>query len=444
MNSSPPLTEPVEITCSVASAFVQWLAGAGGSLAVSTYQAGKVAMIGFDGRQVTLLMRHFDKPLGLAAGGGRIALATRNDLWLFANAPPLAHDYLEEQPGRYDALFLPRATYHTGDLHTHDLALCDGELWLVNTRFSCLARLSYDYSFVPAWKPGFVTDLVPEDRCHLNGVAVRDGRPRYVTALGMTDTAGGWRENKARGGLLLDVDADEVLLSGLSMPHSPRWHDGRLWVLNSGTGELLVVDPDSGKPTTVCRLDGYLRGLCFVGPYAVIGMSKIRERHVFGGLPIQERCEGRLRCGLTVVDTRRGEPVGMFEFTSGCEEIYDVQFLPGLYRPTILNLDKPAAREAITHPECAFWLRPDREVREGAEVGGGGSVPDAAEGRVGRTSGPSNDGLEVRSTAVLGDGLEVRSTGSAELSDVLPSSGGDEAGPTAVLSHYLPESGNRS
>ena len=436
MNSSIPVAEPVEITCSAAPAFVEWLAGAGGSLAVSTYQAGKVAMLGFDGRRVTLLMRHFDKPLGLAADGGRLALATRNDLWLFANAPPLAHDYLEDQPGRYDALFLPRATYHTGDLHTHDLALSDGELWLVNTRFSCLARVSYDYSFVPAWKPGFISDVVPEDRCHLNGLALRDGRPRYVTALGMTDTPGGWRENKARGGVLVDVAGDGVLLDGLSMPHSPRWYDGKLWLLNSGTGELLLVDPDSGWPTTICRLDGYVRGLCFVGPYAVIGMSKIREKHIFGGLPIQDRCEGRLRCGVAVVDTRRGEPVGTFEFTVGCEEIYDVQFLPGVHRPTILNLDKPAVREAVTNPESSFWLRRSHEIPEDSGSGVGGGLRDGmgvgATAFVGRTSGPS------------GDGLEVRPTGSGGIEEALPSSAGDELGQAPAMGNYLPESGNRS
>jgi uncharacterized protein (TIGR03032 family) len=389
MNPTTPLAEPVSIACSASPTFVGWLAEAGGSLAVSTYQAGKVAMIGFDGRQASLLMRHFDKPLGLAVEGNRVALATRYDLWMFANAPPLAYDYLEDQPGRYDALFLPRATYHTGDLHTHDLAFCDDGLWLVNTRFSCLCRLSYDFSFEPAWKPAFVSDLVPEDRCHLNGLAVHEGRPRWVTALGTTDAPGGWRENKADGGVLIDLQTNDVVVRGLSMPHSPRWHDGKLWVLDSGAGELLTVDPTSGEKTVVCRLNGYLRGLCFVGSYAVIGMSKIREKHIFGGLPVQDRATGQLQCGVAVVDTRRGTLVGLFEYTAGCEEIYDVQYLPGVFRPTILNLDKPAVRQAITNPDSSFWLRKSSEIQEESDSsvdGTGEALPSSAGDQLGQTS----------------------------------------------------------
>src|SRR3972149_3650764 len=97
------------------------------------------------------------------------------------------------------------ATYHTGDLHTHDVAIAGDDIWLAATRFSCLAKFSYDFSFLPAWKPKFISDLVPEDRCHLNGIAVRDGRPRYVTALGTTDAAAAWREEKATGGVLIDI-----------------------------------------------------------------------------------------------------------------------------------------------------------------------------------------------------------------------------------------------
>jgi len=355
-----PFAAQVSIECSAPPSFQAWLAQSGGSLAISTYQAGKVAMIGWDGRQITLLMRQFDKPLGMASLGNRLALATRHDLFVMANARPLARDYLEDQPGRYDALYLPRVSYHTGDLNTHDITFDAEGLLLVASRFSCLARLTYDFSFTPIWKPPFVSDLVPEDRCHLNGLALCDGRPKYVTALGTTDTPGGWREGKATGGVLVDVETDEILVDGLAMPHSPRWHEDRLWVLNSGAGELLTVDPSSGRRDVVCQLPGYLRGLCFVGPYALVGLSKIREKHIFGGLPVQQRC-AKLLCGVAVVDVRSGQQVAMFEFTSGCEELYDIEFLPGIYRPMILNLEKPAVRQAITNPESSFWLRASNE-----------------------------------------------------------------------------------
>lgn len=381
--SIPSASQPVRIDCAVSSGFEAWIAQSGGSLAISTYQAGKVAMVGWDGRQVTLLMRQFDKPLGLAVLGGRLALATRYDVTLFANAPLLAPEYLEDQPGRYDALFLPRVTYHTGDLHTHDVAFQGDDLLVVNTRFSCLARLDPLYNFVPVWKPAFVSDVVPEDRCHLNGVAIRQGKPAYVTALGMTDTPGGWRPNKATGGVVMDIATGEVVLGGLAMPHSPRWYADRLWVLNSGTGELVVVDVQTGQSETVCGLPGYLRGLAFVGPFALVGLCKIREKHIFGGLPIQARYE-RLRCGVAVVDLRRGTEVGMLEFTAGCEELYDVQFLPGVRRPMILNLEKEAARQAMTHPESSWWLRPSAEIRDaGQGPAPAGDMPASALGHAG-------------------------------------------------------------
>jgi uncharacterized protein (TIGR03032 family) len=108
----------------------------------------------------------------------------------------------------------------------------------------------------------------------------------------------------------------------------------------------------------VAQLPGYLRGLDFGGPYALIGMSKVRAKHVFAGLPVQKRCP-ELTCGLAVVDTRNGECVGTLEFTDAAEELYDVIYLPGVFTPTILNRKQEASRQAITAPEFAYWIRPD-------------------------------------------------------------------------------------
>lgn len=187
-HSQPSVGEPVHIECHASPSFQRWIAESGGAVSVSTYQAGKVAMIGWDGQRTALLMREFDKPLGLTATGGRLALATATTYGYSRILRCWAHEYLEGQPGRYDALYLPRVTYHTGDLHTHDVAMDEDGLLLVATRFSCLARLSWDFSFSARVELRSVSDLVPEDRCHLNGLAMRDGQARYVTALGVTDT----------------------------------------------------------------------------------------------------------------------------------------------------------------------------------------------------------------------------------------------------------------
>ncbi|MGE3806132.1 MAG: TIGR03032 family protein [Gemmataceae bacterium] len=357
------------ITCKSTEEFSSWISTAGGSLIVTTYQAGKVAFLGWNGQQVSLLMRDFQKPMGLAIHEDKIALATRNALWVFANAPALAPSMIEHQPGRYDALFLPRLLYCTGDLNIHDLAYANDELWIVNTRFSCLANPSVDFCFTERWRPPFVTDLVPEDRCHLNGLAVVEGKPRYVTALGTTDVPGAWRDQKATGGIVMDVTSNAIVDTGLSMPHSPRWHQGKLWLLNSGAGELLVTEPERGRSEVVCRLPGYLRGLCFVGNDAVVGLCKIRERHIFGGLPIQERGD-QLLCGIAVVDTTAGRPKAIFEFTEGCHEIYDVGFLPGIHRANILNLQRPEVYDAFPTPLYSYWLRPSSELPLDAPAGG--------------------------------------------------------------------------
>jgi uncharacterized protein (TIGR03032 family) len=359
-NSLPNQAELIQ--CHVTDEFQTWLTQMGGAIAITTYQSGKVALVGWDGQQVTLLLRQFTKPMGLAVQEQQIALATQHEVLLLANAPQLAHNYLEQQPGRYDALYLPRVTYFTGDLNIHDLAFGRDRLWFVNTRFSCLANLDSHFNFVPVWQPPFISEIVPEDRCHLNGLALVADQPKFVTALGESDQVGGWRSTKATGGILIDVEQNEVILRGLSMPHSPCWHDHQLWLLNSGAGELWRVEP-SGQHQVICTLPGFLRGLCCVGEFAIVGLSQIREQHIFGGLPVQQRFD-RLKCGVVVVNLNSGKIIGSLEFTHGCQEIYDVKFLPGVQRPALLNLERPATRQAFTTPDCSYWLRPSAEMIE--------------------------------------------------------------------------------
>ena len=341
--------------------FSEWVAKSGGSLVISTYQAGMMFTVGWLGNQLSMLQRHFEKPMGFDVRDGRLVLTTRNDVISFQNNASLAAHYIENQPGRYDALFLPRMTWHTADLGIHDIAIASDEVWLVNTRFSCLSVLDSEYSFIPRWSPSFITSLMPEDRCHLNGLTLVNDKPGFVTALGQTDTANGWRENKTTGGVVINVQTDEIVLDGLAMPHSPRWHDDTLWVLNSGAGQLLKVNADDGSTEVVCELQGYLRGLTFVDHYAIIGLCKIRESNVFGGMPVQEKYDS-LKCGVAIVDTLSGNTVGFFEFTEACTEIYDIRFLPGVLRPNILNLQKEEARRAITAPpDNFFWMREQLE-----------------------------------------------------------------------------------
>jgi uncharacterized protein (TIGR03032 family) len=222
----------------------------------------------------------------------------------------------------------------TGDIHVHEMAWAGEELWFVNTLFSCLCTLDDRHSFVPRWRPPFITALAAEDRCHLNGLALADGRPKYVTAMAETDTPQGWRPNKATSGCLIDVAEGRVVARGFAMPHSPRVHQGRVWLLDSGTGRLVTLAPATGEVRPVSEQPGYTRGLAFYGAYAFVGLSKIRETSTFGGVPIAERRES-LRCGVGVVDLTTGRNVGHLEFKSGVDEIFDVQVLPGVRLPAL-------------------------------------------------------------------------------------------------------------
>jgi len=367
MNSHPGATEPGKrpqgepIQCAPDPGFVEWLAGSTGSLVVSTYQAGKLLMIGWNGERLTLLMRQYDKPMGFDVSGNKLALASRNQVTIHANDPVLAHNY--KQPGQYDALYLPRVSWHTGDLNVHDIAFANDGLWIVNTRFSCLARLSDEVSFVPQWRPEFISEIAPEDRCHLNGLALVKGRPRYVTCLGESDTPGGWRENKAAGGVIIDMKNNDVVVRNLAMPHSPRFYRKHLFVLNSGAGELLRISPVDGACEMICRLPGYLRGLSFVDDHAIVGLCRIRESNIFGGMPVQ-RNDDKLICGIAIVNIKTGRQVGLFEFTSGCEEIFQTGFLAGIQRPNILNTDRPETLEAFNAPEFSYWLRPKNLLKD--------------------------------------------------------------------------------
>jgi uncharacterized protein (TIGR03032 family) len=324
----------------------------GVSLAVSTYQAGKLILVRADEGKANTHFRNFQQPMGLALRGPRLAIGSLTRIWEYVNQPAVAPKI--EPLNKHDACYVARSAHVTGNIAIHEMAFVGDELWIVNTRFSCLATVSRDSSFTPRWRPKFITGYSLEDRCHLNGLGVRDGQVRYVTALGTTDTAAGWRSNKAKGGVLIDVPSGETIAAGLSMPHSPRWYDNKLWVLESGAGTLAVVDPATGKLTTVASLPGFTRGLDFLGPLAFIGLSQVRETAVFSGIPITERLKPDERaCGVWVVDIRTGQSIGFLSFVAGVQEIFAVQVLPHRF-PELLPDDHDLVASSFVLPDAAM------------------------------------------------------------------------------------------
>jgi uncharacterized protein (TIGR03032 family) len=330
--------------------FVPILSQLGASLLVSTYHAGKVVAIGTHEQKLDLAMHNFELAMGLALHPRQLAVGTRQEVWFLQSVPDIAPTL--EPRGKYDACLLTRKAHFTGNIHGHEMAFCGDELWIANTLFSCLVTLDEHYHFVPRWKPKFISTIGgPEDRCHLNGLAQVDGQIKYVTAMSETDTPQGWRPNKADSGVVVDVPLNEVITRGLAMPHSPRVYDGKLWVLDSGRGALCLVDERTGQRTVVTTFPGYCRGLSFLGPFAFVGLSRIRETAVFGGVPIADKRD-ELKCGIAVVDLRSGASVASFEFAEGVEEIFDVKIVPGV---RCLALRGPHVAEDQQSP---IWVVP--------------------------------------------------------------------------------------
>ncbi len=327
--------------------FPQLLRELGLSVAVSTYQAGRLVFLRSDGDALNTHFRLFQRPMGMAYQEGRFFVGANREIHEFHNCRTIASKI--EPPGKHDACFLPRITHHTGDIQVHEMSFAGPELWIVNTRFSCLCTLDTLHSFVPRWQPPFITEVAAEDRCHLNGLAIRDNAPAFVTALGDTNRARGWRENKRNGGILMKVPDGEIVARGLSMPHSPRWYAGHLWLLESGTGSLGIVDVASGKYQPIVHLPGFTRGLDFFGKYAFVGLSQVRETAVFSGLPITEQDERS--SGVWIIDLETGEVAAFLRFDGAVREIFAITLLPSFLFPELIVDDKKLLSDAFVLPE---------------------------------------------------------------------------------------------
>jgi uncharacterized protein (TIGR03032 family) len=354
-----------------------WLAQQKVSLAFTTYQTGKLFLVGLhaDGR-LAVCERTFNRCMGLWSDGQTLWMSSLYQLWRFENAL---------RPGfRYqgcDRLYVPRIGYTTGDLDVHDVAVeTGGRVVFVATKFSCLATVSTRDSFTPLWRPPFLTALAPDDRCHLNGLALEDGQVRYVTAASPSDSAEGWREHRRDGGCIIDVRSNQTLVTGLSMPHSPRIHGGQLWLLDSGTGQFGSVDRPSGRfaPLTFCP--GYLRGLAFAGDHAVVGLSRPRHDRTFAGLPLDDALSARgveAECGLHVIDLHNGDCVHWLHLQGMVSELYDVVVLPGVVCPSALGFRTDEIQQllAVGDPEPLTQTAPPPRLPDFAPTAERSTMP---------------------------------------------------------------------
>ena len=350
MNEVTPLAgavDAVEPGFHTTDGFGEWLAAQDVSLAFTTYQSGKLLLVGRDTAcKLAIFERSFTRCMGLHATSESLHVSTLFQLWRFENAlaPGETHE-------GHDRVYVPQVAYTTAEIDVHDVAVeSSGRVIFANTAFNCVATVSERHSFTPLWVPGFVGELAGEDRCHLNGIALRDGTARYVTVAARTREREGWRTQRGSGGAVIDITTGVSLCEGLSMPHSPRWYRDRLWLHNSGAGEFGYVSP-GGRFVAVALCPGYLRGLAFTGDYAVASLSLPRADETFSGLPLDSALQERRLapvCGLIVIELASGKAVHSLHITGRVRELYDVAILPGVRRPMAIGLKTDEIQRIVT------------------------------------------------------------------------------------------------
>ena len=333
--------------------FKNVLKSTGSTLIMSVYQAGKLIMLHVsDDNVLKMTPVSYPKPMGLAIHGKQFGIATKTELHVYTDGNTDSRKIsLGER--EYDHLYFPRVTYHVGPLDLHDINFVSGELIAVNTRFSCIAAFDSLSNFRPIWQPHFITEITPEDRCHLNGMAVEDNEPLYVTALGKGNSKQSWRANITNGGILMSIPDNEIVLEGLAMPHSPRIVGDYLYLLESARGALVRIDRKTFEKETVVSLPGLVRGLSIVNNTAFIGISKVRDSSTtFSKLSDEVKAEF---ASIYAIDLHSGMILGNLSFENIIQEIYDIHCFEGTTSVGMLGTYDDRQYHAVTTPDQIYW-----------------------------------------------------------------------------------------
>jgi uncharacterized protein (TIGR03032 family) len=345
-----------------------WLIINNVSLAFTSYQTGQLFLIGvLPDRRISVHQRNFIRAMGLLSQPDRVYVASIESIWRLENI--LKRTEVANQS--FDRLFVPRNAQITGDLDVHEINVDKhGRLIFVNTSYSCLATFSVTHSFKPIWKPKFISKLAPEDRCHLNGFAMVDGKPKYVTSVSQSDLVNGWRENRHVGGVLIEIETDRIVTDELSMPHSPRVVDGNLWVLDSGRGYIARVDETTGKREDVAFCPGFLRGLSIWNGHGIATVSLPRDG-TFKDLELEKNIKARGGvpwCGIQIVDLRTGDIVQWIRLQGFIKELFDVGVIPGARCPMALGVGTPEVQHTISYETELAPISLDPVVPKEAEA----------------------------------------------------------------------------
>ena len=324
------------------------------SICFSTYQAGRVMVISTDENKLIQIPFPFRKPMGIAIQESKLAIATIDSIEFLSNKEEIAST-VNNNINNFDTFYLHRASYNTNSLDIHDIHFGNGQLWGANTKFSCLCVFDINYNFVPKWKPNFISDLVPEDRCHLNGFAMQDGMPKYATALSSTNFKEGWREDIMKTGVIIEIPSSEILIDGLAMPHSPLIINDDLYFLESGNGRLMKFNKKTNNLEVIEEFNVFTRGMSHMNGYLFIGKSKIRQSSkTFNLLGVKDNSKN---AGIIIYNLIKKKIEGQLDYLDTVEEIFDIQIIPGYTKPAIINKKDDLSKKIITFQGNIFWKK---------------------------------------------------------------------------------------
>jgi len=328
------------------------------SIVFSTYQAGRLIIIGsLDGYKIHQIPVPYKRPMGIATEANRIAIASLDEISFFT-ANKKTVQTLKDNKNKYDQMYLYRASYNTSSLDIHDIAFDKSGVWGVNTLFSCLCKFTLNYNFSPKWHPYFITDLVPEDRCHLNGLAMKNGSPKYVTALSSTNNKKGWRKDIMNSGIIMDVKTNKIILDGLAMPHTPRLINNELYFLESALGRLVKWNPINKEKEIIYDFNRFVRGFIYYKELLIIGFSKIRKTSKSFEKVSEKIKKNSKNAGFVIFDLRTRTPFGELIYTDTIDEIYDVNIINGARKPAIITQLNEQHKNIIVTPNDVFWRKP--------------------------------------------------------------------------------------
>tara|TARA_B100000745_G_scaffold223562_1_gene149283 strand:+ start:3506 stop:4690 length:1185 start_codon:yes stop_codon:yes gene_type:complete len=378
--------ETLDFSCEYSSNIPEILARLNISLAVTSYQTGRLILVRSDGHSLDVNYKHFERPMGLTVDGDTMTMGVftqvvsfqREDILLDKLKKPLQRiedditaprvtdvadeGDTDEALERYrqqqyepvspnvDACFLSRSTHFTGMINIHDIGWGEQGLWVVNSSFSCLCTLEPGYSFTPKWKPHFISELVPEDRCHLNGMALKDGAPAYVTTFSTFDHGEQWRKQSSATGTLMSVEENEILVDGLMMPHSPRWYQDRVYFCHSGVGQLCTYHPQTAQTEIVAEYPGFTRGIDFYGPILFVGVSKVRVSDAAKVAPLMQKYDETMS-GIALFNLDNKKEIGFIQFKGNIDQIYDVAVITNSHFPEVIEPNHPRMRNHFCYPK---------------------------------------------------------------------------------------------